>query len=67
MKHNYYSYFEGYNTRGEVIFNGNGYFTTEPHPPTNDNLIGHVEYLLKISREKNPLVTRVVIKNLTKL
>ncbi|MDE9443879.1 hypothetical protein KKJ13_20400 [Xenorhabdus bovienii] len=67
MKHSYYTYYEGYNNRGEVIFNGNGYFTTEPESPTSNEFYEHIDYLLKISREQNPLITRIVIKNLAKL
>ncbi|HBR2766580.1 hypothetical protein [Raoultella terrigena] len=67
MQHNYFTYYEGINADGTVIFSGNGSFTTEPGRANGQNVIEHGDYLLKTSREKNPHIVRIVIKHITKL
>lgn len=67
MQHHYHTYYEGLDANGNVIFNGNGSFSTEPGAADGRNVFEHSEHLLKTSQDKNPLVVRVVIKNLVKL
>ncbi|WP_436882808.1 hypothetical protein [Enterobacter asburiae] len=71
MKASYISYFEGYNAIGAAVFNGNGSVTVEFNPDEGINpeelLNKHIECLLKVAQEKNSRVTRVVIKNISRL
>ncbi|MEP9223684.1 hypothetical protein [Enterobacter hormaechei] len=71
MKTGYISHFEGYNSTGHIIFNGNGTIAIEhdvdefldPEEVKN----GHIEHLLKMAKEKNNQVTRIVIVGLFKV
>ncbi|MFZ5272119.1 hypothetical protein [Enterobacter asburiae] len=71
MKVSYISYFEAYNAIGAVIFNGNGSATVEFDPDKGVNpqelLDSHTAHLLEVAQEKNNRVTRVVIKNISRL
>ena len=71
MKASYISYFEGYNAIGNVVFNGNGSVTVNFNPDEGidpeELLNKHAECLLKVAQEKNGRVTRVVIKNISRL
>lgn len=71
MKSSYVSYVEGYDTTGQLIYNGNGAITVEHNPgecidPT-DITDKHCAYFLEKAQESNSLITRIVIKNLMKL
>lgn len=71
MKTGYISHFEGYNSTGQLIFNGNGTITIEHEPDAfldpEEMRKGHLEHLLKVSQVKNSQVTRIVIVGLFKL
>ncbi|MGX5100131.1 hypothetical protein [Enterobacter cloacae] len=71
MKTGYISYFEGYNSTGQLIFNGNGTITIEHEPDAfldpEEVRAGHLEHLLKVSQEKNSQVVRITIVGLFKL
>lgn len=71
MKASYISYFEGYNAIGNVVFNGNGSVTVNFNPDEGidpeELLNKHIECLLKVAQDKNGRVTRVVIKNISRL
>lgn len=71
MKQSYISYYEGYSKNGEVVFNGNHAVEAESKSGTSVNgdelLTACLEYILKYAQDKNPSVTRVVIKGLFKL
>ncbi|HHC3981442.1 TPA: hypothetical protein ACN7ID_000325 [Klebsiella pneumoniae] len=67
MQHNYFTYYEGLDSDGAVIFNGNGSFSTEPGRANGQNVIEHGDYLLRTAQEKNPHIARIVIKHITKL
>lgn len=69
MKASYISYYEGYDSNGHVVFNGNGSVTIEYSDCVDpDGLVkSHSEALLAWAKERNNAVVRVVIKGLTKL
>lgn len=66
-KHNYYTYFEGLNKDGVVVYNGNSSFYTEPYPANGETIEEFSKYLLLTAQEANPEVLRIVIKSITKL
>ncbi len=71
MKSAYISYFEGYDAKGNLIYNGNGAATVDHGDGECINPSElkdqHCTFLLKKTRETNNLVSRIVIKNLMKL
>lgn len=71
MKASYISYFEGYDATGHVVFAGNGSCSVEYDEIRGINpaelLDSHGAHLLKVAQAKNPGVTRVYIKNITRL
>lgn len=71
MKQSYISYYEGYDKDGLCVFNGNHAVEAESEsdygqePVDGDELLtGCLDYILKYAQDKNPKVTRVVIKGL---
>lgn len=72
MKQSYISYYEGYDKDGLCIFNGNHAVKAETEdgqePVNGDELLtGCLDYILQYAQDKNPKVTRVVIKGLFRL
>lgn len=67
MRQSYFSYYEAYNARGEVLLNGNGSCEVEGGATRPENVGEHLQKILADVQAINPTVTRVVIKNLTKL
>lgn len=66
-KHNYYTYFEGLNKEGVVVYSGNSSFYTEPSCADGEIIEEHSKYLLLAAQEANHNVLRIVIKSITKL
>ncbi|CDH31420.1 hypothetical protein [Xenorhabdus bovienii] len=67
MNYTYYTYYEGYDCNGNVIFNGNSGFVTKSDPANQNNVNAHVDWLLKDTKDKDNEVVRVVIKHITRL
>ncbi|MDQ9126916.1 hypothetical protein RDT67_10790 [Serratia fonticola] len=69
MKASFISYYEGYDSRGHTVFNGNGFATIEfdEFIDPKDFAESHCQKMLSIAREKNQEVVRIIIKNLIKL
>lgn len=66
-KHNYYTYFEGFNKDGVAVYSGNSSFYTEPSCADGEIIEEHSRYLLLVAQQANPKVLRIVIKSITKL
>lgn len=62
--HKYFTYFEGYDEKDEVVYNGNGYMETSLEADWQA-IKQHMEYQCKYVKDKG--VVRIVIKNITKL
>ncbi|CDG96150.1 conserved hypothetical protein [Xenorhabdus bovienii str. puntauvense] len=67
MNYTYYTYYEGCDCNGSVIFNGNSGFVTQSVPANQNNIDNHVDWLLKDTKDKNNKVVRIVIKHITRL
>lgn len=67
QQHNYFTYYEGLDKNGAALVNGNGIFSTSPGTATHKDMKLHIDYLVNEAKSINPDVTRVVIKNITRL
>ncbi|CAM8510708.1 hypothetical protein ACMGDF_00035 [Morganella morganii] len=66
MRNYFYVYYEGYDVAGNAIFNGNGSFYTDG-PATPSDIEDFVNFLQEDNKKYNPNISRILIKNLTKL